>query len=189
MSPHFFVFNAPPFSLTKETLYSTEDSIKVEGMFIKAISDAFFLSNEFRKSLYLYYCTTHKSKPYIINFNGANLRYLGPSFFSAAHLLLRAINHIIDPTSKSGKLTPGLNIFEGSYEWILEKHIKDNCLKIIRTEMVSNNHQRKICESNVFLFGFDNINLPKTYGEVSLGPIDIDEQVILTNYNLEMNEK
>ncbi len=189
MSPHFFVFNAPPFSLTKETLYSTEDSIKLEGKFIKAISDAFFLSNEFRRSLDIYYCTTHRSKPYVVKFNGANIRYLGPSFFSAAHLLLRAIKHTIDPTSKSGRLTPGLNIFEESYEWILEKHIKDNCLKIIRTEMVSNNHQRKICESNVFLFGFDNINLPKTYGEVSLGPIDIDEQVILTNYNLEMNEK
>ncbi len=189
MSTHFFVFNAPPFSLTKRTLYSTEDSTKVEGKFIKAISDAFFLSNEFRKSLYIYYCTTYKSKPYTVTFNGANLRYLGPSFFSAAHLLLRAINHIIDPTSKSGKLTSGLNIIEGSYEWILKKHIKDNCLKIIRIETVSDNIKRKICESNVFLFGFDNINLPETYEIATLGPIDIDEQAILTNYNLEMKEK
>ncbi len=55
--------------------------------------------------------------------------------------------------------------------------------------MVSDNHQRKICKSNLFLFGFDNINLPETYGKVSLGPMDIDEQVILTNYNLEMKEK
>ena len=189
MSSHFFVFNAPPFSLTKGILYSTEDSIKAEGMFIKAISDAFFLSNEFRKSLDIYYCTTHKSKPYTVTFNGANLHYLGPSYFSAAHLLLRAINHIINPTAKSGRLTPGLNVFEGSYEWILEKHTKDNCLKLIRTDVVSDNYQRKICEANVFLFGFDNINLPKTYGEVSLGPLDIDEQVILTNYNLEMKKK
>ncbi len=188
MSAHFFVFNAPPFSLTKGTLYSSEDSTKVEGKFIKAISDAFFLSNEFRKSLHLYYCTTYKSKPYTVTFNGTNLRYLGPSFFSAAHLLLRAVNHTVDSTSKSGKLTPGLNIIEGSYEWILEKHRKDNCLKIIRTKMVSDNHQVKISESNVFLFGFDNINLPETYGKVSLGPMDIDEQVILTNYDLEMKK-
>lgn len=186
MAPHFFVFNAPHFTLTKGTLYSTEDSNKVEGNFIKAISDAFFLSNEFRKTLYLYYCTFYKSKSYTVTFNGSNLRYLGPSFFSAAHLLLRAVNHIIDPRSKSGKLTPGLNIIEGSYDWILEKHKKDNCLKIVRTENVSNNHQRQISESNVFLFGFDNINLPDTYGKISLGPMDIDEQVILTNYELEM---
>ncbi|MBY9002068.1 MAG: hypothetical protein KGD64_14205 [Candidatus Heimdallarchaeota archaeon] len=189
MHSHFFIFNAPPVSLTKSNLYTSENSLGEEGLFIKSISDAFFLSNEFRKSLFLYYCTSYKTNQYVVIFDGKRLRYLGPSFFSAAHLLLRAINHIIDPTSKSGKLTPGLNIVEASFEWVIEKHLEDMCLKVIRTDEISFNHQKKITNANVFLFGFDNINLPDRYEIVSLGPIDLDEQVILTNYDLEMKEK
>lgn len=186
MHPHYFVFNAPPLSLTKSDLYSTENVLGEEGIFIKSISDAFFLSNAFRKSLSIYYCTSYRAKQYTVIFDGEKLRYLGPSFFSAAHLLLRAVNHIIDPTSKNGKLTPGLSIVEASFEWVIEKHLEDRCIKVIKTNEVSSDHRKKITAANVFLFGFDNINLPDKYGVVSLGPIDLDEQVILTNYDLEM---
>lgn len=185
MHSHYFIINAPPFSLTKNNLYTSKNSLECEGTYIKAVSDAFFLSNNFRKNLMLYYCTSYNSESYIVGFDGSKLRYLGPSSFSASLLLLRAKNYLIDPKRKSGKLTPGLEVIRDSVSWVLEKFPKEKMLIIKKEKKVSPNYQKKIADSNTFLFGFEGIELSKEYNSTSLGPIDIDEQVILTNYTLE----
>ena len=114
------------------------------------------------------------------------MRYLGPSFFSAAHLLLRAKNHIINPTSKNGKLTPGLSVIDQNSEWIFDKHNND---KIILVSSSSENTDMSlnhgIQQNKVFAFGFRKLPLSIDSEILHLKELDIDEQVIWLNYLLE----
>ena len=154
--------------------------------YIKAISDAFFLSNNFRKNLCLYFCTSFKNESLIIAFDGSSLRYLGPSFFSAAHLLIRVMNHMTSPTSKQGKLTPGISVHKKRLDWILEKHSKDNWIQVTQLDEQEKHPINFSLSSPVlFLFGFNDIVLEKIEQKISWGPIEIDEQVILTNHYIE----
>lgn len=183
MSSCIFILNAPPLSFTKLDLYSTKFAFNTTGSFIKAISDTFFLSNEFRKQNLLYYCTEYNSKSFIVVFDGRTIKYLGPSFFSAAHLLLRAKNHINNPHSKKGKLTPGLDVYNTSFENILEKHADK---KLVQIKESPKEKQISLSKSAllqpVFLLGFKDIPNKYNYSEISLGSLAIDEQIIVTNY-------
>jgi hypothetical protein len=186
MSQHYFVLNSPPISFSKSDLYKRSENMSQISPYIKAISDAFFLSNSFRKNLCLYFYTRIKKEPTIISFEGSSLRYLGPSFFSAAHLLIRAINSRTNPNSKKGKLTPGLSVYEEELDWILEKHTEHTWVQ------VSNTDKQEELPSNVslaspvlFLFGFDNVKLEKIEHKISWPTLEIDEQVILTNHYIE----
>ena len=186
MLKYYFVINAPPLSFSKFELYLQNSKINLMGPFIKAISDAFFLSNQFRKNNFVYYCTKYKNTQYIVTFNGETLRYLGPSFFSAAHLLLRAKNHIKDSKSRSGKLTPGLSVYKESTNWIFEKHAEDIWINIIKNDYITEKYPLTSSKSSyVFFYNFENKNLNNKAIKLSLGPLDIDEQVILTNYFIE----
>jgi len=189
MSLYNFVFNALALTFDKSDLYSSEFLLEPNGSYIKAISDSFFLSNQFRKNLSLYFCTSYNSKPFIVKFDGNSLRYLGPSFFSAAHLLLRAKNHIINPNSKGGKLTPGLSVFEGTIKWILEEHVED--IKILVTDSIDKNDGISISPNSssvLFLFGFKEFPEGDEISQISWGSLRIDEQVILTNHYIELNQ-
>ena len=186
MSRYYFIINAPPLSFSKSELYQQNLKINSMGSFIKAISDAFFLSNQFRRKNFVYYCTKYKNTPYIITFDGETLKYLGPSFFSAAHLLLRAKNHIKDSKSKSGKLTPGLSVHKKGVDWILEKHTKDAWINVIKDDIITEIHPSDNLESSVvFFYNFEDKTQNHKTINMSLGPLDIDEQVILTNYFIE----
>ncbi len=186
MSSYTFLFNAPAISFSKRDLYSKDFLFKEAGSYIKAISDSFFLSNEFRKENVLYYCTQYNEEQITIVFDGKEIRYLGPSFFSAAHLLLRVKNHIDNPNSKLGKLTPGLSVYRQTSEWALEKFsekklvlVKESSKDILTSKL------EPYLDSNVFLFGFDSIPVKFHQIEMPLGPIAIDEQVIMINYFLD----
>ncbi len=186
MSRYYFAINAPPLSFSKSNLYTKNENISQSNPYIKAISDAFFLSNDFRKNLCLYFCTSLKDKNTIIKFDGSTMRYLGPSSFSAAHLLIRAMNHLSNPTSKQGKLTPGLEVQEGSIEWVLEKHSKDKWVQITKSDYQMELDLEISMQSPVlFLFNFENLTSEKTIQKLSWGVVDIDEQVILTNHYIE----
>jgi len=186
MLQYYFVINAPPLSFLKSDLYTQNLKFSSMGSFIKAISDAFFLSNQFRKKNYLYYCTKYKNTQYIVTFNGETLKYLGPSFFSAAHLLLRAKNHIKDSKSRSGKLTPGLSVYKENTYWIFEKHSKDIWINVIKDDNIIGEHSLVSSRSSyVFFYNFENKILNQKAIKLSFGPLDIDEQVILTNYFIE----
>jgi tRNA pseudouridine-54 N-methylase len=190
MSKLFFILNAPPLSFTKNNLYEKDSKLNESAPFIKAISDSFFLSNQFRKNLFLYYITSFEGNPYVITFEGNKLRYLGPSFFSAAHLLLRAKNNIINPNSKNGKLTPGLSIIDQSSEWIFDKHKNDKIILVISSsENTETSMNQSIQQSKVFGFGFKKLPLSIDSEILLLKELDIDEQVIVLNYLLESDEK
>jgi hypothetical protein len=186
MLRHYFVINAPPLSFSKSDLYLQNSKINLMGPFIKAISDAFFLSNQFRKNNFVYYCTEFKNTQYIVTFNGETLRYLGPSFFSAAHLLLRAKNHIKDSKARSGKLTPGLSVYKENINWIFERHTNDIWINIIKDAFMTEEHPLTSLKSSyVFFYNFED-KIPNHKAiKLSLGPLDIDEQIILTNYFIE----
>jgi hypothetical protein len=186
MSRYYFALNSPPISFTKSDLYSKTEHVIQISPYIKAISDAFFLSNKFRKNLFLYYCTSFNDKQLIITFDGSSLRYLGPSFFSAAHLLIRVMNHITEPNSKQGKLTPGLSILNEEVSWIFEKHSNDKWVQIDYSDM----HENQIKNLSkpfpiLFLFGFDKIESENIEYKMSWGSLEIDEQIILTNHYIE----
>jgi len=186
MSSCVFVFNAPAISFSKTDLYSKDFSFEKTGSYIKAISDSFFLSNEFRKNNVVYYCTQYKEEPITIIFDGKTIRYLGPSFFSAAHLLLRAKDHIDNPNSKSGKLTPGLTVHKQPSEGVLEKFAEKELMKIQRSSKIIITPQLESClDTNVFLFGFDKLPMKYRQIEIPLGPLAINEQVIMINYFLD----
>ena len=181
-----YVFNAPSISFSKTDLYSEDFLFESSGAYIKAISDSFFLSNEFRKNNLLLYCTKYNEEPITISFDGKTIRFLGPSFFSAAHLLLRAKNHIDNPNSKSGKLTPGLSVHKQPLAWVLEKFAEKQLIKIQSSPKARISNQLESCsDSDIFLFGFDK--LPQKYNQIELpiGPLAIDEQVIMLNYFLD----
>ncbi|MHA2357205.1 MAG: hypothetical protein ACXABK_00365 [Candidatus Heimdallarchaeaceae archaeon] len=185
MSLYYFAFNAPSLTFDKSDLYNSEFQADSSYTFVKAIADSFFLSNQFRKNLLLYYCTSYNSKPYVVKFDGNSLRYLGPSFFSAAHLLLRTKDHIINPNTKAGKLTSGLSVFEGTTEWVLEKYAENK--KILITNSRKKDENINIASSStsvLFLFGFNEL-LEEEVTVISWGSLRIDEQVILTNHYLE----
>ena len=183
MSSCTFIFNAPTISFSKNDLYSRDFSFEKTCSYIKAISDSFFLSNEFRKENVLYYCTQYEEKPIIIVFDGKTIRFLGPSFFSAAHLLLRAKNHLINPNSKSGKLTPGLSVLMQPSDWVLDRFIEEELILIQKSSKAMEIELLEPhMEANIFLFGFEK--LPDKYKqvEIPLGPLAIDEQVIMVNH-------
>lgn len=183
MSSCTFIFNAPAISFSKKDLYSNDFVFGESASYIKAISDSFFLSNEFRKTNVLYYCTQHKEEPIIIVFDGKTIRYLGPSFFSAAHLLLRAKNHLINPNSKTGKLTPGLTIIKQSPEWVFDRYMEEELALIQKSPKILEMDQMEpYLDSNVFLFGFEKIPAKYQQIEIPLGPLTIYEQVIMINY-------
>ncbi|NPD87127.1 MAG: hypothetical protein HGN29_00280 [Asgard group archaeon] len=186
MSQYYFALNSPPISFTKSDLYSKNENMIQISPYIKAISDAFFLSNQFRKNLFLYYCTSFNNKSLIITFDGSSLRFLGPSFFSAAHLLIRVMKHIINPSSKQKKLTPGITIHNEESSWIFEKHSKDEWIQI----NYSNIQEKQLFKFSMsfpilFLFGFDKIDSENIEHRISWGPLEIDEQIILTNHYIE----
>ena len=108
---HFIIFAPPAHLFEKNDIYTPFSRFSyIHGTYIKAIADCFFLSNKFRFNNTLHYYTFFKNSTYIISFDGKKLRYLGPSYFSASNLLLRALTHIVNPRSKKGKLTPGLSV-------------------------------------------------------------------------------
>ncbi len=187
MSKTVFIINAPSFSFDKPDLYSTEFSHNKLNQYIKAIADSFFLSNHFRKNNLVYYCTDFGGESYQITFKGDELRFLGPSFFSAGHLLLRAKNHIINPDSKKGKLTPGISVHRRKMEWVFDKYRNERCFQIIASKTISKNISLNMSSnSNVFFYGFENLSeLENKITKRSLGPLDIDEQIIMTNFMIE----
>ena len=186
MLRYYFVINAPPLSFSKSDLYQQNSIINSMGFSIKAISDVFFLSNQFRRKNFVYYCTKFKDTSYIVTFNGETLKYLGPSFFSAAHLLLRAKNHIKDSKSKSGKLTPGLSVHKKNVNWVLEKHTKDVWINVVKDYTISEKYSLDNPKASiVFFYNFEDNIIKHKAIKMSLGLLDIDEQVILTNYFIE----
>lgn len=186
MSRYYFAVNSPPLSFTKSNLYTKNENIDNISPFIKAVSDAFFLSNNFRKSLCLYFCTSFKNKSLIIEFDGSALRYLGPSFFSAAHLIIRVMNHLSNPTSKEGKLTPGLTVHEKESDWIFEKHSEDRWIQITNSVDQQNRHAEILMGSPIlFLFNFNHIQSENIVQRISWNSLEIDEQIILTNHYIE----
>ena len=187
MLKNFFVIQAPPLSFTKRDIYTPFSSFSSMGQFIKAISDTFFLSNKFRFDNFLYFCTEYKQRSYVITFDGEKMRYLGPSLFSAAHLLLRVQAHIDNPNTKKGKLTPGLSVYQESFDLILEKHSKDNWIQFIPAN-VSDITNLELSSKNIFIYGIANLLKITDIKKVYCGKLDIDEQVILTNYVLDQGE-
>ena len=185
MSQLFFILNAPSLSFTKTNLYEKKTELNESAPFIKSIADSFFLSNHFRKNLFLYYCTSFQGNSYTITFDGSSLRYLGPSFFSAAHLLLRAKNHIVNPSSRSGKLTPGLSVLKQNSNWLFEKHKDDKIVLVVSSEDNIVFSKEKIKHCNVFAYGFEKLPLSIKSETLHLKQLEIDEQVIVTNYHLE----
>ena len=186
MSQLFFILNAPSLSFSKVNLYEKKSILKDSAPFIKSVADSFFLSNQFRKHLFLYYCTSFQEKPYVITFDGSKLRYLGPSFFSAAHLLLRAKNHIINPNSRNGKLTPGISVFEQDSSWVFEQHKDGKIVQVVTSSKERDELSKdEVKQNNVFAYGFEKLPLSiKTY-TMYLKQLEIDEQVIIINYLLE----
>ncbi len=186
MSRYYFALNSPAISFSKSDLYSKNEKMIQIGPYIKAISDAFFLSNQFRKNLFLYYYTSFDNKSLVITFDGSSLRYLGPSFFSAGQLLIRVMNHITNPSSKQGKLTPGLEVHKEESSWIFEKHSKDKWIQISYSNIQDKLFSKfSMSFPILFLFGFDKINTKNIEYNISWGPLEIDEQVILTNHHIE----
>ncbi|MHA1686363.1 MAG: hypothetical protein ACTSYD_08105 [Candidatus Heimdallarchaeaceae archaeon] len=187
MYSYRFIIFAPTLDFTKQDLYNNPERFYEQGQYIKSISDAFFLSNHFRHNLTLFYYTCINNENYTIALDGSKLRYLGPSFFSAAHLLLRAKRHIKDPSSKAGKLTPGLSVRKTTAEEVLDSvHLSKATFITNKSERNNslNNWQIEITQIDTFLFG----NIPKEWYNIlptiSFGPLFVDEQVILTNYYL-----
>lgn len=183
----FFIIHSPSITFTKSDLYVENDQIELCGEYIKAISDAFFLSNNFRKNLNIDFFTVINEEEYIISFDGSRLKYLGPSFFSATHLLLRAINHTIKPYSKSGKLTPGITVEKGGIEVLEKKYQGIKKIQIVEDIEISQSVMNLIQETTVFLFGFENSFLDAE--KISFGRLSIDEQIIITNFYLERETK
>lgn len=182
----FFILNAPPLTFNKKDLYERESKIRESAPFVKAVADSFFLSNQFRKNHFLYYSTKIQGKPFVITFDGDNLRYLGPSLFSAAHLLLRVKNHILYPNSKKGKLTPGISVNEQNSDWIFEQHSEDKFIQVVASE--ENNLEfrlNNIKQSRVFTYGFEELPSSINFEKMYVKNLDVDEQVIITNYLLE----
>lgn len=190
MSKITYIFNSPPLSLNKEDLYK-EGSIDNKILpYIKAISDAFFLSNNFRKHLTVVFLTEIDDAPYQIVFKGSELRFLGPSFFSAAHLLLRAKNHILNPKSKAGKLTPGITVLKQDIQGIIKEHEYSNWYMVESNTTIDRNSVINTKENyKVFLFGFiDNGKFGDSIEKLFLRTLEIDEQVIIINYLIESVE-
>jgi len=186
MSQLFFILNAPPLSFTKSNLYEKSTKLKESAPYIKSIADSFFLSNQFRRNLLIYYCTSYQGMSFVITFEGSKLRYLGPSFFSSAHLILRAKNHILDSNSRDGKLTPGISVLEQSSDWIFEKHKEDKIVQVIsKCEKELEFSQEIAKHSNVFAYGFEKLPLSINSKKLLLKHLMVDEQVIITNYLLE----
>ena len=184
MSETIFVINAPPLLFTKEDLYNSKFVKNDLNPFIKAIADSFFLSNNFRKNNKVYFNTQLGEETFQVIFNGDKLRYLGPSFFSAGHLLLRAKNNIINPNSKKGKLTLGLSINKGSIDDIFDRYDDAKFYQITTTNTLKKNYSLDLSDQvNLFLYGFTEFTgLNHTIIKFSLGPIEIDEQIIMTNF-------
>ena len=182
-----FVINAPPLSFNKSSLYDSEFFNHELNPIIKSISDTFFLSNDFRKHYIVYFLTKIEGEPYQIVFKGDKLRFLGPSFFSAGHLLLRAKNHILYPNSKKGKLTPGLFVKKEDLDWIQEKYKESKWFYVQSTNDSERSNKIDLeSDSIVFLFGFETNNDFKIQpSTLLLKSIELDEQIILTNYLLE----
>lgn len=186
MYSYRFIFFAPPLNFTKQDLYNNPEKFDEQGQYIKSISDAFFLSNHFRHNLTLFYYTKVNNNKYVIILDGSKLRYLGPSFFSASHLLLRAKKHIEDPSSKAGKLTPGLTVAETSVKEIFRSINPSKAIFITNNSERTNSlneWQIDIPHINTFLFG----KIPKemnSFPTISFGSLFVDELVILTNYYL-----
>ncbi|MCE7741157.1 MAG: hypothetical protein GOP50_01745 [Candidatus Heimdallarchaeota archaeon] len=187
MSKIIFVINAPPLSFNKTDLYNPEFVDNRLNPYIKSIADSFFLSNHFRKDNTVYFLTEFEGDSYQIVFKGDELRFLGPSFFSAGHLLLRAKNHIIDPNSKKGKLTPGISVNKRNIKWIFEKYKESKWYQIEDFEDLAKDIKLDLTSDTcIFLFGFENIaDFGGKITKLSLGSIDIDEQIIITNYMIE----
>ncbi len=186
LSEIVFVINAPPLSLKKPDLYDSEFTDSELSTHIKSISDSFFLSNQFRKHYIVYFLTEISGDSYIIEFKGNELRFLGPSFFSAGHLLLRAKNHIMNPDSKNGKLTPGIRVYKRDIGWIFEKYKESKWFQVINTLESTRSHKIDLNSKNVFFFGFgDNVEFNKEIFTLSLGFIEMDEQIIILNHILE----
>jgi len=187
MSEIIFIINAPPLSFNKSDLYNPEFVDHRLNPFIKSIADSFFLSNHFRKNYRVYFLTEIEEKSYQIVFKGDELRFLGPSFFSAGHLLLRAKNHILDPNSKKGKLTPGILVQKRDIKLIFEKYEKCKWYQIEAFKGSEKNTKLDLTsETNVFLFGFENITeFNGNITKLSLESIDMDEQIIIINYMIE----
>ena len=187
MSEIVFIFNSPSLSFTKSDLYDNEFIKSNLHSFVKAISDSFFLSNNFRKNYTVYFLTNFEGDFYQITFKGDELRFLGPSFFSAAHLLLRAKNHIMYPHSKKGKLTPGLSIQKQNIKGIYDKYPNSKYFLIENSEITDNCKElTQKSDSMVFLFGFNEGEiLEREFEKICLKDLEIDEQVVILNYLLE----
>lgn len=193
MCSYRFIISAPPLDFTKKDLYNNPEIFSRQGAYIKAIPDSFFLSNSFRHNLTLFYCTEIHEEEYSIIMEGSKLRYLGPSFFSAAHLLLRAKKHIENPLSKTGKLTPGLTVQRSSFRDIIAEV---NDLKTIFIALgQSRNYEEQEAQLrkknfDTFVFGYvsNTYKAEEQFLTVSFGQLNIDEVIILTNYYIIDNE-
>ena len=187
MSEIIFVIKAFPISFNKSDLYTKEFIDNKSNFVIKSISDSFFLSNDFRKNYTIYFLSELEGNSYLIVFKGDELRFLGPSYFSAAHLLLRVKNNILYPNSKEGKLTPGISIHKHTIKWISRNYKESKWFKIGTSMELSENIKDVLSPtSNIFLFGFDNTpDIDIEITDVSFGPLEIDEQIIMTNYMIE----
>ncbi len=185
-----FAFFAPPFTFTKDDLYSSSSSNPI-CPFIKAVSDCFFLSNHFRHDYDVYFFTTLNSLSYVIVFRGQKIRYLGPSYFSAAHLLLRAINFLGKPRSRTNKLTPGLSIYPFAIDDFLSKH-KDKTITALSTNpsfpLLASFSPDSLLLSDLFLFNFPFSSSLSTFDVFSCPHLCIDEQVIFVNYLLDKGD-
>ncbi|MHA1707636.1 MAG: hypothetical protein ACTSX6_07040 [Candidatus Heimdallarchaeaceae archaeon] len=184
MNSYRIIINAPPIDFSKSDLYSNSKKMRIIGPFIKAVSDAFFLSNNFRKNLIVDFCTQYESCDYVISFNGSKIKYLGPSFFSAAHLLLRAVRHIVNKNSKAGKLTPGITIKQKNLEELYHIYNEKKWVSIKITNNFREDLIKEISKYSVFLYNAPKESLTIQTEEICLGVLSIDEQIILTNYYL-----
>ncbi len=187
MVKQFFVIKSNPLNINKKSIFDVSSQLHELGSYIKAISDTFFLSNNFRSDIILYFITRYQKTGYMVTFNGNDLRYLGPSFFSAAHLLLRAFTHTKEPRSKRGRLTPGLSIRKSTIKDIFNTHEDVKKFRVVRSKEIRVDNKLDNRSRNMFIFNYtggDN----NQFSDLSLGNVEIDEQIILLNYYLDKSD-
>lgn len=188
MAQQFFVIKCNPLNINKKSIFDVSSQLHELGSYIKAISDTFFLSNNFRSDIILYFITKYQETEYRITFNGNDLRYLGPSFFSAAHLLLRALTHTKQPRSKKGRLTPGLSIRKSTIEDIFNTHENIKKFRVVRSKEIRVDNKLDTRSQNMFIFNYTDGGNNQFSSDLSLGNVEIDEQIILLNYYLDKSD-
>ncbi len=189
-SRYFIILSSPITHIDKKVIYSPFSLFSQElGQYIKAVPAAFFLSNNFRHDTMLYFLTTYKEEQISIVFEGQRLKFLGPSFFSSANLILRAITSLNHPKSKKGKLTPGLYVKKQDLSELKEQYKDKVWYKIIQKRSNGSITKTDLPTDAIYCFGDTNNKWLKNVPSIDLPLLDIDEQVTIVNYFIDRQEE